>query len=96
MEYIVLWILALFGLWSLVSNILESFYVANNEGRFDVVLDTYNQADSIEIVIKKLCQIDMIRNVRIVDKGSTDGTCDIIKELQKSNDRVILELGERL
>ncbi len=91
MEYIVLWILALFGLWSLISDILESFYIANREGNFDIMLNTYNQADSIEIFIRKLCQIDMIRNIMVFDSGSTDGTCEIINEIQKKNNRVIFE-----
>ena len=56
-----------------------------------VMLNTYNQADSIEAFIRKLCQVDMIRNIMIFDNGSTDGTCEIIKEIQKKNNRVIFE-----
>ena len=29
MEYIILWILALFGLWDLISRIIESYYIEN-------------------------------------------------------------------
>ncbi len=90
MEYIILWILALFGLWSLISNILESFYIANREESFDVVLNVYNKEDSVEYLIKQLSKMELIRKIIIYDKSSTDGTKNIIKEIQKSNSKVIL------
>ncbi len=90
MEYIILWILALFGLWSLISNILESFYIANREESFDVVLNVYNKEDSVEYLIKQLSKMELIRKIIIYDKSSKDGTKNIIKEIQKSNSKVIL------
>ena len=91
MEYIVLWILALFGLWSLVSNILDSFYYANREGSIDIILEVFNQEDSIQILLKQLSRIDMVRNIKIFDKGSTDNTLAIIQEMQKINSKIILK-----
>ena len=54
MEYVVLWILALFGLWSLLSNVLEGFYSANMEGIFEINLKVCNQEDTIEILLNQL------------------------------------------
>ena len=91
MEYIILWILALFGLWSLVSNILDSFYTGNREGSIDVTLNVFNKEDTIQILIKQLTKLEIIRNIIIIDNGSTDNTLAIIKELQKTNSKIILE-----
>lgn len=91
MEYIVLWILALFGLWSLITNILESFYNANRSGEFEVTLNVFNQASSIYMIIKQLSRLDMVGKIRIIDNNSTDETVDIIKEIQRTNSKVVIE-----
>lgn len=89
MEYIVLWIFALFGLWSLISNIIDSFYCENMSESFDVVLNVHNRENSIEWIIQKLSNIDMIRVIKVYDNGSTDNTVKIIKELEKKNFKII-------
>ena len=91
MEYIFLWIFALFGLWSLISHILDSFYYTNKEGCIDIMLNVCNKEDSIQILLEQLSRLDMVRNIRIYDDGSTDGTIQIIREIQKTNSKVILE-----
>jgi len=91
MEYIILWIFALFGLWSLISNILESVYTTNYEGCFDVILTVCNQENTIESLIRQLSRIDMIRKIRVIDNNSTDNTLRIIKEISKYNSCVVLE-----
>lgn len=91
MEYIILWILALFGLWSLISNILDSFYSTNKEGTVDIILNVCNQEDSIQILLRQLSRLDMVGSIRIFDNGSTDNTVYIIKELQKKNKKIILQ-----
>lgn len=91
MEYIVLWILALFGLWSLITNILESFYNANREGEFDVILSVHNQANSIYVMIKQLSKLDMVGKIRIFDNASNDGTMEVVKEIRKTNSKVVIE-----
>jgi len=93
MEYIILWILALFGLWSLISNIAESISAATGEGSFDVILNVCNREDSIEALIRQLCKIDEVRKIRVFDNNSTDDTLGIVKEMQKSNSKIILEEG---
>lgn len=91
MEYIVLWILALFGLWSLIYNILDSFYNANKEEIFDVVLDANNKEDYIQSMVNQLSKLGMVRKIKILTEGSTESTKKVIEELQKNNRKVTLE-----
>lgn len=91
MEYVVLWILALFGLWSLISNILDSISCSNRAGSFDVILNVRNQEDAVAHFIRELSKIDMVGKIRVFDNGSDDSTIDIVKELKKSNSKIVLE-----
>jgi len=91
MEYIILWILALFGLWSLISNILDSMYVNNKVGVFDVILTVCNQEDVIQYLIEQLSKIDMIGKIKVIDNNSTDRTLDIVKNMKKSNNKIVIE-----
>jgi len=91
MEYIVLWILALFGLWSLIQNILDSFYNANREEIFDIVLDVNNKEEYIQSMIKQLSKLNMVRKIKILTEGTTDSTLKVIKEIQKNNAKITLE-----
>lgn len=90
MEYIILWIFALFGLWTLISNILESVYITNKEGCVEVILNVCNQEESIELLIKELSRIGMIGKIRIVDNNSTDNTMKIVEAISKKNFNIIL------
>ena len=91
MEYIVLWILALFGLWSLIQNILDSFYNANREEIFDIVLNANNKEEYIQSMIKQLSKLNMVRKIKILTEGTTDSTLKVIKEIQKNNAKIMLE-----
>lgn len=91
MEYIILWVLALFGIWSLISNILDSAYIANKSGIFDVEVKVYNQENSIERFIRDVSKVDMVGKITIVDKGSTDNTVEIVKRLSEDNSKVVVE-----
>ena len=91
MEYIVLWILALFGLWSLIQNILDSFYNANREEIFDIVLDVNNKEEYIQSIIKQLSKLNMVRKIKILTEGSTESTVKVIREIQKNNPKITLE-----
>ena len=90
MEYIILWMFALFGVWSLISNILESFYYKNVEGCFDVILTVCNQEDNIYNLIYSLSKIELIGTIKVYDNNSTDGTVEIIKTMQKNNSKIVL------
>lgn len=89
MEYIILWILALFGLWCLISYILESLYTANMGNYFDIILNVHNQENTIEFLINQLSRVDMVGKIIVCDNGSTDGTVDIIRKIQRNNKKVI-------
>ncbi len=91
MEYIVLWVLALFGLWSLIYNILDSFNNANKEEIFDVILDANTKEDSIQSMVNQLSRLGMIRKIKILTEGSTESTKKVIEEIQKNNRKVTLE-----
>ena len=92
MEYIILWIFALFGLWALISNMLDSFYIKNKEGSIDITIEVYNQEDSIQILLKQLSKLDIIRKIKIFDNGSTDATIRIVQEMKRNNPKI--EMGE--
>lgn len=92
MEYIILWILSLFGLWTLISNILDSFYTANREGSIDIVLKVGNQEDCIEVLLRQLSRLELVRKIIVENNNSTDGTLKIIKEIQKSNAKIDLKI----
>ena len=91
MEYIILWIFALFGIWSLISNIVDSIYCENKVGIFDISVEVQNQEDCIEELIRQLEKIELVGNIHIIDKGSVDATVDIIKNIQKENARIYFE-----
>ena len=60
-----------------------------------IVLPTYNEAENIEdflnAVYKVIAEIkDFNINTLIVDDNSPDGTADIVKKLQQSNDKIQL------
>ena len=91
MEYIILWIFALFGVWSLISNIVESFYLQNSIGNFDIYLNVCNGEDTIESLIRELSRVSMINKIRINDNNSTDNTMAIVKRLKLNNPKIIIE-----
>jgi len=91
MEYIILWIFALFGLWSIISNIIDGFYAQNNIGKFDIYLNVCNQEDAIESLIRDLSRVSMINKIKIIDNNSTDNTMEIIRRLKANNPKILIE-----
>lgn len=91
MEYIILWIFALFGIWSIISNIIDGFYVQNNIGKFDIYLNVCNAEDTIESLIRDLSRVSMINKIKIIDNNSTDNTIAIVKRLKVNNPKIIIE-----
>jgi len=91
MEYIILWIFALFGLWSIISNIIDGFCIQNNIGKFDIYLNVCNQEDAIESLIRDLSRVSMINKIKIIDNNSTDNTMEIIRRLKANNPKILIE-----
>ena len=90
MEYIILWILALFGLWCLVSKIVESSYTDNSRGEIEVIIKAKNQENTIVYLINELKKISMIGKIFVLDMESSDKTVDIVHSLEKEDSMVRL------
>ena len=91
MEYIILWILALFGLWDLIARIVESYYIENRRGEVDVTIKVKNQEHNIEWLIRQIERIDLIGKINIEDDGSNDATLEIINKLKKNHPQIIIK-----
>lgn len=90
MEYIILWILALFGLWCLVSRIVESSYIDNSRGEVEVIIKAKNQEHTIEYLINELKKISIIGKITVLDMESSDRTVDIVHRMEKDDSMVRL------
>lgn len=67
------------------------------EGRALVVVPTYNEAENISDVVKRLFDaVDGVADLLVVDDGSPDGTADIVRRLAQSQDGLhLLERPEK-
>jgi glycosyltransferase involved in cell wall biosynthesis len=45
-----------------------------------VVIPVYNEKETIRRIIEKVLKLDFVKEVLVVDDGSTDGTAEILKE----------------
>ena len=88
MEYIILWILALFGLWNLITRIIESYYIENRTGDVEVTIKVKNHEHNIEWLIRQIERIDLIGKINIEDDGSDDATLEIIHKLEKNHPQI--------
>lgn len=55
------------------------------KGRLSVIMPVYNEADTITEIVKKVEEVELDKEIIIVDDGSTDGTRDIIRQLPYDN-----------
>jgi dolichol-phosphate mannosyltransferase len=55
-----------------------------------LIVPTYNEIDNIERMLTTLTELYETLNILIIDDGSPDGTADIVKKFQKSNDKIHL------
>lgn len=61
--------------------------------KLSVVIPVYNENDTIRNVVNRVIAVDIEKEVIIVDDFSTDGTRNILKELQ--DDGLMVVLHER-
>lgn len=54
------------------------------------IIATYNESENIHKLIESILSVDPKLNVVVVDDNSPDGTGEIVREIEKSNDRVHL------
>lgn len=88
MEYIILWILALFGLWNIISRVVESSYIDNSRGDIEVIIKAKNQEHTIEYLVKELVKISVVGKITVLDMESNDKTLDIVHRLERKNSMV--------
>jgi dolichol-phosphate mannosyltransferase len=55
-----------------------------------VIIPTFNEQENISAIISAVMKVSARFDVLIIDDASPDGTADIVKELQKSNERLHL------
>ena len=55
-----------------------------------LIVPTYNEMDNIEKMLKTLTGLYDTLNILIIDDGSPDGTADIVKKYQQSNEKIHL------
>src|SRR5580765_6332651 len=59
-----------------------------------VVIPVYNEADNIKEIIKRVQAQQLANEIVVVDDGSTDGTRDLLKDLD-GRDKLRIILHER-
>ena len=55
-----------------------------------LIVPTYNEIDNVEKMLKILTSLYDTLNILIIDDGSPDGTADIVKKYQQSNEKIHL------
>jgi len=59
--------------------------------KLSVVIPAYNEIDTIEEILLKVQEVDLDKEIIIVDDGSTDGTKEFLIKLRRSKGKVKLE-----
>lgn len=56
--------------------------------KISIVIPVYNEVKTIDEIIRRVQQVDVKKEVIIVDDGSIDGTCELLKEIPQSQEDV--------
>ena len=60
------------------------------DGLLSVMMPVYNEADTVETILRHVLSRPEVRDVTVVDDGSTDGTWDILSRVAAGDGRVRL------
>lgn len=62
-----------------------------------IVVPAYNEAATIEPLLRRVAEVELEREVIVVDDGSTDGTRELLPRLEEAGliDRLLLHEGNR-
>lgn len=63
----------------------------NRSPKLSVVIPVYNERHTLEEIIRRINNVNIDKEIIIVDDGSTDGTRDVLKDIQQDNLRIILK-----
>ena len=68
----------------------------NSKNTYSIILPTFNEAGHIKKLILEIYEIFLLSNhlfeIIIVDDNSEDGTSEIVQEICKSNEKIILNV----
>lgn len=59
-----------------------------------VVIPVYNERETIEELVRRVCSVPLPLEIILVDDGSTDGTSDVIAQME-TNDRLVILRHEK-
>lgn len=65
--------------------------------KLSIIIPAYNERNTIREIIKKVKEVKLPveREIIVIDDGSTDGTTEIIKEMEKEIDKVVYHKENR-
>ena len=49
--------------------------------KLSVVIPVYNEADTLAILVERVCKVPMDKEILLIDDGSTDGCDRVVAEL---------------
>lgn len=58
---------------------------ADFKGKLSVIMPVYNEAKTVEEIVRNVKAVEVVKEIIIVDDGSNDGTTDIISQLPYDN-----------
>ncbi|HID21004.1 MAG TPA: glycosyltransferase family 2 protein, partial [Planctomycetaceae bacterium] len=60
------------------------FYVIPDDLLLTVVIPVYNERETVRTLVERVCAVPIRKEIILVDDGSTDGTRDVLAELERA------------